>query len=175
MRSRSPERDKMSIRGTCVRLAIAFTSVTVLLSSAYGQSPATQPARPDKDIAVAQGARLSNPEKKAAAEETKPNGLKSEIDDVKAENAAVREQLRKMEEQQKALLELVTGLQRQLDGRTRADVSRTAEPTGSAPGADASAPSTAAADASNASPHVSTRREPKKDDDRYQDGIIIWQ
>ena len=42
---------------------------------------------------------------------------------MKAENAAVRELLRKMEEQQKTLLEQVERLQRRLDGGTATDVS----------------------------------------------------
>ena len=46
-----------------------------------------------------------------------PSGdLKSELDTLKAENAVVRELLRKMEEQQKALLEQVDRLSRRLDG-----------------------------------------------------------
>ena len=63
---------------------------------------------------------------------------------MKAENAAVREHLRKMEEQQKALLELVERLQRRLDGVTTADVAHTDQPTGPAQIVEASASSTAA-------------------------------
>jgi len=47
---------------------------------------------------------------------------------VIADNAAVREQLRKMEEQQKTLLELVDRLERRLDGSTVAEVSPPAQP-----------------------------------------------
>ena len=55
-------------------------------------------------------------ENRVAAEDPKPKDLQSEIEAVKAENAAVRELLRKMEEQQKILLEQVDRLQRRLDG-----------------------------------------------------------
>src|SRR5206468_10224232 len=92
---------------------------------------------------------------------------------VKAENAAVREQLRKMEEQQKALLELVDRMQRRLDSLPVADRSRTALSPGPAPGADTPAPSTAAPETSVPSPPISRQATPK-DDDHYQDGIVIW-
>jgi septal ring factor EnvC (AmiA/AmiB activator) len=66
-----------------------YTLVTSFTTSAYGQSPAGL------------------------------SGLEKEVADVKAENAAVREQLRKMEEQQKALVEMIDRLQRRLDGQPR--------------------------------------------------------
>src|SRR4051812_6239382 len=94
-------------------VALALTSVTLFASSAFGQSPATQTA-----IRRAE----------AAAEEPKPGGPENKVaaeDDVaalKAENAAVRERLRKMEEQQKALLEQFDRLQRRLDGTATAEV-----------------------------------------------------
>jgi len=42
--------------------------------------------------------------------EPSPRSLESEIQSVRADNAAVKEQLRTLEEQQKKLLELITGL-----------------------------------------------------------------
>jgi uncharacterized coiled-coil protein SlyX len=154
-------------------IALAYTSVTLFAISAYGQSPA-QPASPNNDIPAAQGPRLSNPEKKVVAEGSRPGDLESDVAAVKAENAAVREQLRKMEEQQKALLELVERLQQRLDGHAIADVSRTAQPPGPVQGAEASEPSTAAAEASVPSPSVSSAQVILTDDDHYQDGIVIW-
>ena len=44
-----------------------------------------------------------------AAGESASTSLKSEVDSLKAENAVVRELLRRMEEQQKALLEQAYG------------------------------------------------------------------
>jgi hypothetical protein len=68
---------------------------------------------------------------------------------LKAENAAVRALLRRMEEQQRALLEQVDRMQRRLDGATTPD-------TGGAPEQQASV-------------------ETPAKDDRYQDGIVIWE
>src|SRR5258705_8342526 len=130
-------------RHVCVRLSIALAraSVTLFTTSAYGQSPA-QPASPNNDTTAAQGPRLSNPEKKVVAEERRPDDLETEVAAVKAENAAVREQLRKMEEQQKTLLELMDRLQRRRDGLPITDTLRTALSPGTLPGADAPVPST---------------------------------
>ena len=68
------------------------------------------------------------PKNRGAAEAPKPKDLHSEIEAVKAENAAVRELLRKMEGQQRILLEQVERLQRRLDGGTATDVSMVSQP-----------------------------------------------
>jgi len=130
-----------------VRLVTVLTclSVSLLATSAYGQSPVTAPAAPDQEVVTAQGPRSINPEKKVVAEDPRPGDLESEVTALKTENAAVREHLRKMEEQQKALLELVDGLRRRLDGFPATDVSRTTSAPGAAP---ADAPLTTPADAS---------------------------
>ena len=65
----------------------------------------SQPARITTSLRL-RDRGLSNPEKKVVAEGRRPDDLENEVAAVKAENAAVREQLRKMEEQQKTLLEL---------------------------------------------------------------------
>ena len=153
-------------------IALAYTSVTLFTTSAYGQSPA-HPAGPNNDVPAAQGPRLSNPEKKIVAEGRRQDDLESDVAAVKAENAAVREQLRKMEEQQKALLELVERLQQRLDGTAIADP-RAAQPPDPAKGLEASAPSTPAPEASVPSPSVSPAQAKSTDDDHYQDGIVIW-
>ncbi|MCM3870192.1 MAG: hypothetical protein ND895_05780 [Pyrinomonadaceae bacterium] len=165
----------MLSRRAYVRLsiALAYTSVMLFTTSAYGQSPA-QPASPNNDIAATQGPRLSNPEKKDVAEGRPPDDLENEVAAMKAENAAVREQLRKMEEQQKLLLELVDRLERRFNGLATADVSGTAQPPGPAQGAGASAPLTATAEVSAPSPSVSPAQANSTDDDHYQDGIVIW-
>ena len=170
-------------QGVYVRFAIALalTSLTMFTASASGQSPATPPAAPGKHIAAAQGPRLSDPEKKVVADDPRPSDIEKEFADMKAENAAVREQLRKMEENQKALLELVERLQQRLDGGAIASAG-SAQPAGSAPVANAAAlstvaandPATSAADASAPAPPIPIQATPK-DDDRYRDGIIIWQ
>jgi hypothetical protein len=96
--------------------ALALTSVSLFAASAYGQ---------------AQG--------------SKPGGLESEVADVKAENAAMREQLRKIEEQQRVLLEFVTRLERRLDGGTATDVSTAGQLIVPPTTADASVPAANAA------------------------------
>src|SRR6266850_4202603 len=159
-------------RGAYVTLSIAlaaYTLVALFTTSAYGQSPTSQ----NRDINAAPGPRLSNPDKKVVTEGSRPGDLESDVAAVKAENAAVREQLRKMEEQQKALLELVERLQQRLDGTTIADP-RTAQPPDPAKGLEASAPSTTAPEASVPTPSVSPAQAKSTDDDRYQDGIVIW-
>src|SRR4030095_4453868 len=140
--------------------ALALTSVTLFPTSAFGQSPATPSNNStDKRIAAAQEPRLENPGNKVAASETKPasaenkvavdepkpKDVKDEIESVKAENAAVRELLRKMEEQQKTLLEQVARLQRRLDGGTTTDVSIAGQQIVPPTTADASVPAADAA------------------------------
>jgi hypothetical protein len=171
-----------------------LTSATPFAGSAFGQSPATRPDSPRKQVSAAQKPRLSDTEitaselkpgsaeNKVAAEEPKPNDLSSEVEAVKAENAAVREQLRKMEEQQKALLEQVERLQRRLDGGTATDVSVAVQPIappttadGSAPAANGglNTPQPSAGSAGTSAPPTSAVAK-QEDDGRYQDGIIIW-
>jgi hypothetical protein len=103
--------------------------------------------------------------------------LKGEVDSLKAENAAVRELLRKMEEQQRALLEQVDRLQRRLDGVTPAVVQPGGPPEVADAGAplagDASAPVQAASAGSASAPQASVEKPEKED--RYQDGVVVWQ
>jgi hypothetical protein len=136
--------------------------VTLSASSAFAQSEATRPDSRQNDV---------------AAEDPPRNYLKSEVDTLKAENAVVRELLRKMEEQQKVLQEQVDRLQRRLDGVTTAVV----QPSGQSQVADAGEPpasgtnaSVPATSAGNASAQQASVEKPDKED-HYQDGIIIWQ
>ena len=122
-------------------VALALTSVTLFTTSASGQSPA---ARPNSTAAVL-GTTPGSAENRVAAEDPKPKDLQSEIEAVKAENAAVRELLRKMEEQQKILLEQVDRLQRRLDGGAATDVSIVGQPIVPPTTADAAVPTANAA------------------------------
>jgi hypothetical protein len=81
-----------------------------------------------------------------------PSDLEKEVSAVKAENVALREQVRRIEEQQRALLDLVNQLQRRLDGPQTAE----ATSAGSASAEQASV-------------------EKQDKEDHYQDGIIVWQ
>jgi hypothetical protein len=137
-----------------VRLSIAlvYTLVTLSTTAAYGQSP----PRPDE--------------------------LEKEVAVVKAENAAVREQLRKMEEQQKALMEMIDRLERRLDGPATADAQPIGKPTAPTTTNDASVPAATAAvkapqprvNAVDISAQQASVSEPGTVD-RYQDGIVVWQ
>src|SRR5437762_1536456 len=122
-------------RRAYVRLsvALALASMTFFATSGYGQSIATQPGAPDKEVVAPQRPRSNNPEKLVVADGARPVDLEKEVTAVKAENAAVREQLRRVEEQQKTLLELVERLQQRLDGAKAADVSVPVTNTASVP------------------------------------------
>ena len=142
-------------------VALMLTSVTLLADSAFAQS---QAARPDG-------------QENAVTAEPRPNDLTREVESLKAENAVVRELLRKMEEQQEALIEQVDRLQRRLDGVTTAVVQPSEQPQLSDAGEpvmngpSALVPPTNAGNASAQQASV----EPQEKEDRYQDGVIIWQ
>jgi hypothetical protein len=124
-------------------VALTWSSMTAFAGSAFAQSPATPSDNQQKEVAPA-----------VAVDDLRPATLKSEVEALKAENAAVRELLHKMEEQQRALLEQVDHLQRRLDGLTAA-VEQTSGPPQAAP------------------QPVSVEKQGKED--HYQDGIVIWQ
>jgi len=156
-------------------IGLVFTSVTLFTTAAYGQSPATQRDSAGREVALTQGPRLSNPEKKVVAEGRRSDDLESDVAAMKAENAAVREELRKMEANQKALLELVESLKKRLDGNAIVDV-RSALPTRpqaaegsvSSTTPDPDVPTNQPADAGVAA------RPAAPQDERYFDGIVIW-
>jgi hypothetical protein len=144
-------------------IAVMWTSVTSFAGSAFAQSRAT---RSDGEQ---QG--------EMAADEPRTGDLKNEVDILKAENAVVRELLRRMEEQQRALLAQVDRLQRRLDGVTtpvveggeQSQVAAGDQPLASGP--IAAAPLTNAVEAS--APQASVEKPGTAD--HYQDGIVIWQ
>lgn len=167
---------------------LTLTSVTLFARSALAQSTATGP-KSQKEVVGPQESRLSNSE--VFASEPKPgtpeskvsgrsNDLQSEVETLKAENAAVRELLRKMEEQQKSLLDQLTRLQQRFDGPTNLVVPPEGRTQGAAQVADGTVPLTnasnaaVATDAGNAPAPQASVGEQKKED-HYQDGIIIWQ
>src|SRR5215216_6913211 len=166
------ERSMMLANCVSIRLKVTFalTALTFFTTSANGQSTPIRAGNSDKPTVAAQGPRPVNQENKVADDPLKQNDLESKVAAVKAENEAFRESLRKMEEQQKALLEMVDRLQRKLDGVAIVDVSGTAQPPGSAKEAEASAQPEAVV----LSPAVSPTQPKPADDDRYEDGIVIW-
>jgi hypothetical protein len=96
----------------------------------------------------------------AQSQDSNPKDQQSDIDAVKAENLALRELLRKVEAQQEMLLEQVDRLQRRLDGGVATDLSIVGRPD-ERPAGTPFQPALAAA--------------APNDDDRYRDGIVIWQ
>jgi hypothetical protein len=150
---------------THARLVIAFMwiAVIVLVSPAFAQSPATRPAEGPTE---------------ATADETRPGELRTEVETLKAENATVREMLRQMQEQQKALLEQVGRLQQRLDGSTTTSVqSAPASHVGDVAAATTSPagpPLVSTSTETAPPPAQQPPAEPRKED-RYQDGIVIWQ
>jgi len=91
--------------------------------------------------------------------------LEEQVSAVKAENMALRQQVRAIEEQQRVLLDLINQLRRRIDG------SQTDSTPALTAAANASAPVTSAA-AASASPAAAEKQDK---DDHYQDGIVIWQ
>ena len=160
-------------------LALMFSSVILLAGSASAQSPASVPDKQQKEVATAEP-KSKTPADKVSGAETRPKDLQSEVENLKAENAAVRELLRRMEEQQKTLLEQVDRLQRRLDGGTIANGQATEQPAGSTANlplpatnaADATA-SAASAESAATPPAPAPIEEPKGG--FYNDGIVIWQ
>ena len=132
----------------CARIklvfALLFSSVILVAGSASAQSSASVPDNQQKDVATAEP-KSKTPANKVSGAESRPKDLQSEVENLKAENAAVRELLRRMEEQQKTLLEQVDRLQRRLDGGTIANGQATEQPSG--PAANVPLPATNAADA----------------------------
>jgi hypothetical protein len=127
-------------------VALTLTSIASSAGSAVAQFPATPP---DNEV---------------VAEPPRPNDLRDELHTLQAENAGVRELLRKMEEQHKALLEYVDRLQRRLDGVANSLAPETT--------AGPAAPKRSEGEMASA-PQASVDKPAKED--RYQDGIVIWQ
>jgi hypothetical protein len=159
--------EAIMLRRVKLLVMLVLSSLTLSATSASGQSQ-------QKELATAKPTR---PETTAVA--SGHNDLESEVANLKAENAAVRELLRRMEEQQKTLLEQVERLQRRLDGATTADARPVVQPPQAAEEttplttpANEPAPATSAENAS--APPVAAPKAPN-DDERYRDGIVIWE
>jgi hypothetical protein len=174
----------MSVHRASIRLraTLALTALTLFTNSVSGQSTTSKPGNSDKETVAAQGSRLTNQENKVTGEAPKAGDLKSQVEAVKAENAAFRESLRKMEEQQKLLLEMVERLQRGID-RVTANSSRADQPASTSPAVDTTIPSTTtdAATPSKETEDASGSILPTPiaqttpEEDRYRDGVVIWE
>jgi len=144
-------------------VVLVLTSVTLFTGVAFGQSaPGPQLSKSEVTTPEPKPTRSEN---KVAAEDPQPNDLKSEVETLKAENAAVRELLQKMAEQQKALLDQVELLQKRIDGTSTANV----QPSGGSQLANDSVPLTNAA---NPSQPTSTG-EPRRRSTNRRKRIVI--
>ena len=180
-------------------IEMAVLSIALLSSSALGQSSPTQSKSVDTVIA-AKDPGSATTENKAADQKTagaenksedradgKKDDLAAEMAAVKADNAAVREMLRRMVEQQKVLLETVDRLQKRLDGTASADTALVAKPvvTNVVPTVASTTdapppPSTGSSSAAKATPTDKDSDRISKSvtqalTERYRDGIIIWE
>ena len=161
-------------------VALATTSALLIAASASAQSPSV---RPHSTVAASEP-DSGGVENRVAAEDPKPEDLQSEIEAMKAENAAVRELLRRMEEQQRILLEQVGHLQRRLDGGVAATDGSITGQTGVPPTtADAAVPAASAemnpqqpvTEPAGTSVEAASVAAPQEDSERYRDGMVIWQ
>lgn len=165
----------MLVYRASLRLSFTLTLVTLFVTTASGQSTPTQPNDSNKEPVTTRSSPLAKQENKGEVETPKPGDLETQVAAVKAENAAFRESLRKMEEQQKALLEMVDRLQRKLDDLSIPNSSRAgAQAVDTTTSSDAGVPPSPVADAAVSSPPA-TVQQPVTDEDRYRDGILIWQ
>ena len=153
---------------------------TGLAGSAFAQSSASRLDNKPKDVVAAAEPNSRKPESKIEPPESRPKDLQTDVEALKAENAAVRELLRRMEEQQKALLEQVDRLQRRLDGVPTAEVRANAESQGTPLAADVAVPAANETNAPATSAENSSSPPPPPPIEQpkggiYDDGILIWQ
>jgi hypothetical protein len=112
-----------------------------------------------------------------------PSNLETEVQEVRSENTAIREELAKLAEQQKYLAALVEKLQRLLDGGAATNASIVGQPIVPSITADASAPRANAAldtppavTGSASSPAtLASLVASLINDDRYRDGMVIYE
>jgi len=156
-----------------------FAGFAEFAGSALGQSPATRLENQQKEAGVSEP-KLTRTENKVAAEQPRRDDLQTEVENLKAENATVRELLRKMEEQQRLLLEQVDRLQRRLDAASvHAQLAAQQQAPSNAPTNAAALPNetnaSAATNSENASaqPVAAPIQQPKGG--VYNDGIVIWE
>lgn len=159
---------------------ILFTVFVGFAGSAFGQSSESRSDNKAKEVAAAE-TKSVKPEK-VENTDCRPKDLQSEVEELKAENAAVRDLLRRMEEQQKTLLEQVDRLQRRLDGVPTAEVRANAESQRPPQAADAAlqpaSETNAAAPPANteaSSPPPAPAPIEQSKGGVYDDGIVIWQ
>jgi len=106
-----------------IRLPLTVLSLIVLVARAQAQEPARSPAATES--------KAGSEENPVPAEKPERDDLNDEIEAVKAESAAVRELLRKMQEQQKTLLERIDRLPALTNTPAQTDPAGTSEQSAS--------------------------------------------
>jgi len=101
--------------------------------------------------------------------------LEDDVEALKAENAAMREQLRRLEEQQKELLELVEELQRSAGAAATEQAPSVVATPSQAPAEERPVASAAEAEVPVTAPPSFAQQARRNIVDRYQDGIVVWQ
>jgi hypothetical protein len=115
--------------------------------------------------------------------QSEPGSLEKEVMEMRTENGAIREQLRKLEEQQRAMLQLMNELQRKLDGGPAAIAQQSPPAPQPAPSAQVVAPPQPAAPtaqpaALDTPPTITDSAStplPPASGGVYKDGIVIWE
>ena len=157
------------------RVAI-FAMVTMSVSVGFtnGQSASAPPGNNQQPVAVLQP--KPSPETKATPQDATAGDLQTEVNSLKAENAAVREMLKKMEDKQKTLLEQVERLQKRLDApaTTNAQAADQSQATNKPPVADDPGPNVPPPYAVLGPPPGQPVAKQTSNESRYQDGIVIW-
>src|SRR5262245_35132013 len=157
---------------TYIKLLVVVTWILlpIFAGSTSGQSQSMRPDNPTKEVPASE----SVSDNKNSGVEPRRNDLETEVSTLKAENAVVRELLRKMEEQQKLLIEQVDKLQRRLDG----NIATQPAAATSAPTLDTVATNANSSSSSEPQPPIATAQTPDEqpsDGGHYRDGIIIWE
>lgn len=159
---------------------LALAALAFLISTVPGQTVGNVPEKNQDQVAAAQP--KPSPERSATTKDTPPGDLQTEVNSLKAENAAVRELLKRMEEQQKLLLEQVDKLQQRLDGSASANAVQPATQSQALPGSTTSPPFDTDSAGKVGPPTavlgplpVGAPAKQVEKEDRYRDGIIIYQ
>lgn len=175
-------------------IATLFLLVSTTIATAQTQTTRSNGLKTDTAISQAKsvpiGVPAANADNSTAGHTTKRitddpklDDVQDELNAIKAENAAVREMLQKMQEQQKTLLETVERLQQRLDDPASATSLAQRRLAGTPDTDSTTAP---IADDGAMGSKAGTELEKIKEEaakaslkqsliERYQEGIVIWQ
>lgn len=158
-----------------VRVILSLTALILFVSYASAQSPVAGQSGSDREANAVQGSPSGSQNDKAEADSEKTTDLESEVAAVKAENAAFREALSKMEERQRALLETVERLQRKLESESHENLASGDHPAASPQAANGLAMTAPVAQGTPALSVSASVAQDTLPEDRYKDGILLWQ